>query len=54
MCGVFVGISLPVIGVAAEAVGLRSAGIGFGAVVATLALTVLMSLVRRGRRETAQ
>ncbi|MGI5461194.1 MFS transporter [Streptomyces sp. CA-249302] len=48
----YVAISVPVVGVgvAADAVGLRSAGIGFGVVVALLAVSALVA-VRRDRRE---
>ncbi|MBA3718027.1 MAG: MFS transporter [Actinobacteria bacterium] len=45
----YVGLSLPVIGigVAAEGLGLKTAGIAFSAVVAVLVLAVLASLARR-------
>ncbi|WP_405728959.1 MFS transporter [Streptomyces sp. NBC_00028] len=48
----YVAISVPVVGVgmAAEAVGLRAAGIGFCVAVALLGLSALMTL-RRGQRE---
>lgn len=47
----YVAISAPVVGVgvAADVVGLRAAGIGFGLVVALLAVSALVA-VRRGRR----
>lgn len=53
----YVALSVPIIGVgiAAEAFGLRSAGIGFTALVAALAFAVPISLVKRdrGRRAAA-
>jgi hypothetical protein len=47
----YVGLSLPVIGVGVAALGfsLRTAGIAFSAAVAVLVLTVLASLSRRWR-----
>jgi MFS family permease len=46
--GLYVGLIIPVIGVglAVDAVGLRSAGLAFSAVVAVLVIAVLVSLVR--------
>ena len=51
----YVAISVPVIGVglAAQAIGLRLAGIGFAIVVAVLALAALLSLLRRGAVKAA-
>lgn len=48
---VYVALSLPVVGegFAAEAIGLRGAGVAFTAAVAALAAAVLVSLVRDGR-----